>query len=376
MKNCFFVLLAIVAFSACSQVEKGGLIQIDLEKDYPSREFVLQDLWKVKYVPMETDSVYLLGGGHPWYASDNLLGFVDNRTGSLLFFDAKTGAKSFHINRKGGGPGEYVGAGAIVVDEAKDEVFVWSIYGGAFLVYDKNGKYLRSLPLHNYKKGEFADIACVVDFDGTSLLCSSNDLKGYALLYFLDKQTGETTMLDSIGKEKYVSPFLMKQTDEGVVSVAPKIVPMVKTIDGFIYADHSSDTIFKMRGDVSMQPWVVRHPSVKSSDPIKLLRYNDETEDWIFLSSVEMSFNFESGKGLPQKCYAVHKQTHEIVEATFVNEDYAGMSPELSFDGCTCLGADKLMDALDEGRLSGELKVLAEELDVEDNPVVMIRTRK
>jgi hypothetical protein len=47
MKNCFFVLLAIVAFSACSQVEKGGLIQIDLEKDYPSREFVLQDLWKV-----------------------------------------------------------------------------------------------------------------------------------------------------------------------------------------------------------------------------------------------------------------------------------------------------------------------------------------
>ena len=62
MKNCFFVLLAIVAFSACSQVEKGGLIQIDLEKDYPSREFVLQDLWKVKYVPMETDSVYLLGG--------------------------------------------------------------------------------------------------------------------------------------------------------------------------------------------------------------------------------------------------------------------------------------------------------------------------
>ena len=35
MKNCFFVLLAIMAFSACSQVEKGGLIQIDLEKDYP-----------------------------------------------------------------------------------------------------------------------------------------------------------------------------------------------------------------------------------------------------------------------------------------------------------------------------------------------------
>ena len=40
------------------------------------------------------------------------------------------------------------------------------------------------------------------------------------------------------------------------------------------------------------------------------------------------------------------------------------------------LGADKLVDALDEGRLSGELKVLAEKLDVEDNPVVMIRARK
>ena len=376
MKNCFFVLLVIVAFSACSQVEKGGLIQIDLEKGYPEKEFVLQDLWKVRYVPMETDSVYLLGGGWPCYVSDNLLGFVDNRTGGLLFFDAKTGAKSFHINRKGGGPGEYVSAGAIVVDEAKEEVFVWSIYGGAFLVYDKNGKFLRELPLRNYKKGEFADIACVVDFNESSLLCSSNDLKGYVLHYFLDKQTGETALLDSIGKERYVSPFLMKQTDEGIVSVAPRVVSVVKSSDEFVYADHSSDTIFKMREDASLQPWVVRHPSVKSTDPIKLLRYNDEAEDWIFLSSVEMSFNFEAGKGLPEKWYAVHKQTREIYEASFVNQDYAGTSPGLSFDGCTCLGADKLVDALEEGRLSGELKTLAEKLDIEDNPVVMIRTRK
>lgn len=55
---------------------------------------------------LETDSTYLLSSNTPWYASESKVGFVDNKTGNILFFDAQTGGKFFCINRRGAGPEE------------------------------------------------------------------------------------------------------------------------------------------------------------------------------------------------------------------------------------------------------------------------------
>lgn len=43
---------------------------------------------------LETDSTYLLSSNTPWYASESKVGFVDNKTGNILFFDAQTGGKA------------------------------------------------------------------------------------------------------------------------------------------------------------------------------------------------------------------------------------------------------------------------------------------
>ena len=114
----FISMIAFVAMSvSCGPSADTGIMTIDVEKNYPKKELAIHDLWEVEYIALETDSTFLVPGGQPYHVGENKLGFVDNRTGNLLFFDAKTGKKAFCINRKGAGPEEYKSVGALVMDE-------------------------------------------------------------------------------------------------------------------------------------------------------------------------------------------------------------------------------------------------------------------
>ncbi len=71
----------------------------------------------------------------------------------------------------------------------------------------------------------------------------------------------------------------------------------------------------------------------------------------------------------------------EIVQLTFTNNDYPSQDIPMNKvlqcagDANQCyllLEAFKLKEALAGGKLKGELKAIAEKLDEEDNPVVMI----
>ena len=142
MKNIPFIsMIAFVAMSvSCGPSADIGMMTIDMEKSYPKKELAINDIWEMEYIALETDSLFLVSGGQPQHVGENKLGFVDNRTGNLLFFDAKTGKKAFCINRKGAGPEEYKSVGALVMDEKTGEIFAWSIIDGTFQVYDAQGK--------------------------------------------------------------------------------------------------------------------------------------------------------------------------------------------------------------------------------------------
>ena len=95
MKSTVFIsmLASAIMLAGCSQSADTGMITIDVEKSYPKKELAINDLWEVKYIALETDSTFLVPGGLPWHVGENKLGFVDNRTGNLLFFDTKTGKR-------------------------------------------------------------------------------------------------------------------------------------------------------------------------------------------------------------------------------------------------------------------------------------------
>ena len=365
-----------IMLAGCCQSGETEMITINVKKSYPKKELAIADLWKVEYIALETDSTFLVPGGQPYHVGENKLGFVDNRTGNLLFFDAKTGKKAFCINRKGPGPEEYKSVGALVMDEKAGEIFAWTIFDGTFQVYDAQGKHLRTLPMHNKRKDEYLYITNFINLDDNRLLCSSNNMKGYAVHYLQDKKIGLTTLVDSIPNERYVSEYIFAQKDGVTYSTAPNLTPFVHTSEGLVYADHSNDTLYRMTDKMTPSPFIVRTPRVKETEPNKILRFDNETDDWMFLSGIEMAYDFSKNEGLHQTNYGVEKASGGIYELKFIHPDYEGKEYSPTALNARYYPADELLTALEEGKLKGKLKEIASTLDEEDNGEVMLLKRK
>lgn len=378
MKNIPFIsMIAFVAMSvSCGPSADIGMMTIDMEKTYPKKELAINDIWEMEYIALETDSLFLVSGGQPQHVGENKLGFVDNRTGNLLFFDAKTGKKAFCINRKGAGPEEYKSVGALVMDEKAGEIFAWSIIDGTFQVYDAQGIHLRTLPMRNKKKDEYLYITNFINLDDDRLLCSSHNIKGYAVHYLQNKKTGLTTIVDSIPNEQYVSEYIFAQKDGVTYSTAPNLTPFVHTSEGLVYADHSNDTLYRMTDGMTPSPFIVRIPRVKETEPNKILRFDNETDDWMFLSGIEMAYDFSQNKGLHQINYGVEKESGEIFELTFVHPDYEGKEYSPAALNARYYSSGELFTALEEGKLKGKLKEIASTLGEEDNGVIMLLKQK
>lgn len=378
MKNIPFIsMIAFVAMSvSCGPSADIGMMTIDMEKSYPKKELAINDIWEMEYIALETDSLFLVSGGQPQHVGENKLGFVDNRTGNLLFFDAKTGKKAFCINRKGAGPEEYKSVGALVMDEKAGEIFAWSIIDGTFQVYDAQGIHLRTLPMRNKKKDEYLYITNFINLDDDRLLCSSHNIKGYAVHYLQNKKTGLTTIVDSIPNEQYVSEYIFAQKDGVTYSTAPNLTPFVHTSEGLVYADHSNDTLYRMTDGMTPSPFIVRIPRVKETEPNKILRFDNETDDWIFLSGIEMAYDFSQNKGLHQINYGVEKESGEIFELTFVHPDYEGKEYSPAALNARYYSSGELFTALEDGKLKGKLKEIASTLGEEDNGVIMLLKQK
>ena len=373
----FIPMIAFVAMSvSCGPSADIGMMTIDVEKSYPKKELAINDIWEMEYIALETDSMFLVSGGQPQHVGENKLGFVDNRTGNLLFFDAKTGKKAFCINRKGAGPEEYKSVGALVMDEKAGEIFAWSIIDGTFQVYDAQGKHLRTLPMHNKRKDEYVYITNFINLDDDWLLCSSHNIKGYAVHYLQNKKTGLTTIVDSIPNEQYVSEYIFAQKDGMTYSTAPNLTPFVHTSEGLVYADHSNDTLYRMTDGMTPSPFIVRIPRVKETEPNKILRFDNETDDWMFLSSIEMAYDFSQNKGLHQINYGIEKESGEIFELTLVHPDYEGKEYSPTALNARYYSSGELFTALEEGKLKGKLKEIVSKLDEEDNGVIMLLKQK
>lgn len=375
MKKRFLLLVCIaLCMSACTQStsEEGHYI-LDLNQSYPSKELYIQDIADVSYAKIGTDSTWLVPSNRTFYSSKKYVGFVDNRSGDIFFYHSETGKEAFHINRKGQGPEEYVATGIVTLDEKNMHLYVWSTWEGSSKVYDVEGNYLKTLPLRNYKKGEYAFVDVCVDIDDEYMLCSHLKYGSYVLTYLLNKNNaGQSILIDSVPQSEVIDKNLVHQTESGMTAVSPEVMPIMRSDKGIIFADYSNDTIYRITDKYEKLPYIVRTPSVKSNKPHTIVRFDGETADWIFLTSIELQYDFEAKKGLEEKHFGIHKGTRKIYEVELKdrNIENAGYVP--LYKECVCLSTHQLMDLLDDNQLSGELKDLASELNEDDNGVLML----
>ena len=380
------ILFVMFGFIGCNQSkpQSEGLIIVDVTNtDYPIKELILQDFMDVEYIALETNDDFINQGFVQSIGQKIIVVKNGINDGDIFIYKRKTGEAIRKFNHKGQGAEEYVAISGIVLDEDKYEMFVTDNVTRRMLVYNLDGKYLRSFKFQKnamYKK--------IYNFDKQNLICynfsSSNEGQSFAII---SKQDGSITQEIQIPFEeiKTIYIFLRDEANDMTYGAAPYIYPIIPVPNNnWILVEPSSDTIYSYSSEYEMKPFMTRVPSIQSMNPEVFLLPSVVTDRYCFMEIVKKEYSFSTGKGFPSTFLMYDRQEKSIFRYTVNNADYSyknivnmvlsPQSSEIAF--YHKIEPSGLVDSYKKGELKGKLKEIASKLDPEDNPVIMLIKHK
>ena len=378
--------LGIIAYSTllaslmgCGNKEQAApWTNIDLSSSIPKEERILQDLFEVKYVALETTDSFLTRGFIE-AVSPHLLITYDYGEGCLSLFDRATGKGIRQIKRQGQGPEEYVSPSHVVIDEKREELFVSDYSLRKILVYDLKGNFKRS-----FKTVDENYYTELLDYDDGHLLAykspsGPHDENSCHIL--ISKQDGSLTKEIRFPIDQVETPIFT----HGELTSTPFFYLTVPYGDRWALTVTSSDTIYRYDADGNASPLIVRSPSIHGMDPQVFLYPTILTDRYYFLRAQKKEFDLETMKGFPTQMLLYDTREKRLVEYTLTNADMED-GPDIDLYsirplGCDALGAltlqaPDLVEARKAGKLKGELQNITERLDEESNPVIVLLEEK
>ena len=384
------MLLAMMA-TACGNGNKeaSALPQIDVNASYPEKEICLQDVAEVSYVPLETTDEFLLAdvASMEIVSSEGIMCVSDQK---VLLFHPDGKVKSL-LDKKGEGPGEYRYVHYATADWERKEIYIHDRHQQAMMVYSMDGKFKHSFDIDIQARQN--DLLC--DNEGHIVLYkekAGRPVHGkieppYRPVVWVSKEDGQIDSL-SHRQDYYTTMGVKAELADGNAWTLDVPIPALVKLNGEVYVSEvASDTIYRLEKS-SLQPFVTRTPSVKESEGEKrlLMLQGITPHHYHFrLQAKELSGGNASGMTIKltddeSKEVMYDVRTGEAYCPKFVNRDHASevSYEELIFDGCDAnsayllLEAFELVEALEAGELSGELKTIAEGLKEDDNPVLMV----
>ena len=403
-QSCFFsmlksniikilVLLTTFSASCTNKHENDHLPSIDIRKDYPDKEIILNEIADVTYLHLDTENKDYLYKGGIRYITENTIVVIDASSGSILFF-SKDGSPKSRFNHYGIGPEEYSEKMFFLVyDENSDDVYVNTLNflsnSHSIPVYSSTGEFKRKLILP----------ACpfpLVDFDEQSLfLYNLQNQRNRILRKETDipPQLIDSSYCRISKKDGQVIEYLEFQGNEVDLTIRGRgnrsiknYMRVVKSSTGVFLCNQESDTVFLYNKDNDLKPVICKTPLVNTLDTKIILKDFVEAGRYQFLS-VETLLSFTELNKLPLdernkhiKHYVRDKQTGEIFhqkirlidykEKDFIidafNTYFTGKEILTHFD----LDLVELKQAYRENKLSGKLKELVATLDeFKDNNV-------
>ena len=377
------ILLAVMAGCGGGKQSTDALIIVDVTKNYPKKELILQDFMDVEYIPLETSDEFITQGVVQDIGKDIIL--VKNRfsDGDIFVFD-RNGKGLKKLNRLGQGGEEYSGTFRVVLDANNSEIFVNNYASNKVLVYNLDGCFIRS-----FKYREYSMFATMINFDSDNLFCydgSSIDTNINSFL-IISKQDGSITKEIQIPFKKKISTRMRLRDEANNMSyiLGPaNHYPIIPYFDDWILVEPSADTLYRYSPGHNMTPFIIRTPSVQSMDPEVFLFMSNLTERYFFMESVKKVGEFKTMQGFPTTDLMYDKQEKSIFEYTVRNNDYTDKrfvsmkSGPVSDEICAwqLIEAYQLVEDYEKGLLKGRLKEIAAKLDEEDNPVIMLVKHK
>ena len=377
-------------FGDGKQKESDGLIRVDVSKSYPKKELILQDLFDIEYVPLETTDEFITTGNVRAVGEKIIVTKNNGRLdGDIFLFDRTTGKGILHFDHLGQGGEDYTNILEILLDEKQGEIFVNNHYSRKVVVYDLEGNFKRSWK-HN--SDTFYDqIGC---FDEDYLICHDSGWEKSAnespekrdYFMFISKQDGKTTSIPLLYDRK-ISQLVW--SSEGKAMNYPRNKELFPYLGDWLLMETSSDTIFRIGKGLDLKPFIVRTPSVQEGREF-LLYPGIYSNRYQFMQKVKMEYDFQTREGFPRTDIAYDKIENKVYEAVVYNGDFLEKMPMklgvnifilniFNNEGVSfteTLYAPDLVEALNDGKLRGPLKEIASSLDEEDNPVILIAKYK
>jgi hypothetical protein len=362
------------------------VITVDVTATYSKKELILQDFMDVEYIPLETTDEFLTQGFVQAIGKDIIITKNYANDGDIFLFD-RNGKALRKINRKGQGGEEYTYIFGITLDENNSEIFVNSRTERKILVYDLGGNFKRS-----FKHKEGFAYNYMYNFDQENLICYdgffSNDGKSNKQPFMIiSKQDGNISKEIEIPyKEKILTALIRKDEINGMVwaSTPSTDYPIIPYFDSWILVEPSSDTIYRYLPDHTMNPFIVRTPSVQSMNPKVFLLLSILSDRYYFMEAVTKEWDFEIQDGYPRSNLIYDKQKNILSQYIVYNSDYSDKkevfmnSKPVNNEIVTwqSLQAYQLVEAYKKGKLKGQLKEISMKLDEDSNPVIILIKHK
>jgi hypothetical protein len=379
MKRLFFFVSLIFLLSGCSQVKQTKDIPVMYigQSSYPEYEGDFEEL--VKYIPLETnDDVLIDTRRQLLHFSDNRIVMLNLRQGDICVFDGK-GKVLSHFNHKGQGPQEYTDLrysyGSVVVYDEDDRTIYIMESRGRCQIYAEDGRYLRNF----YFSTDGKQYSEAYNFDKESILAFNANMETDSAYFLLSKKDGtilsciDVPLHDRISNRKTVQIESRTMVQSGL----PR-QQLLKDGDDFIFAEFSSDTIYRFTKDKRLIPLLTRTPPVmngKSNEAYLVFQPLKVTDTYVLGYSYVHDFQQPR---ITQLLYDMKKrQTFKCGDSS-IEYFVGGYNIEDRTDlpaGVYVMNGfpDRILNQIKAGELEGtKIKEIAETLDAEDNPVLQI----
>ncbi len=385
----------LILITGCENSYQRGaddLIIVDVTANYPKKEVILQDILDVEYIPLETNDDFVTQGYLRAISNDHVVSRNYLGDGDIYIFDINNGKGLKKINRKGSGAEEYINITDMLLEEETNQLLLSDIAGNKIIWYDLDGNFIHSFGMDKeimYRGIYNFDPENFIAFNaGRPSQIPDEEPEKIQSFLIISKQDGHLDREIEFVFDKKKSMFLIgfdpvtRNPIGGAFMEA--YTPVVPYQGNFILTELSSDTIFSYSTDHQLTPWVVRTPSIQTMDPEVYLLPTVLTDRYYFMLKLEKIWDFENGKGFPvvnimydrdeKALYECHVYNRDFTDKRLIEMRYKFGNDKVAF--LQVLEAPVLMEAYEEGKLTGRLKEIAANMDEESNPVLLLGKRK
>ena len=402
MKALYYLLpLLAIAVVSCTNSKNDSnsgavseIVEIDIQKDYPKKKLLLDEIADIEYIPLETTDSVLLGGPETldfaFSENGDKVVLADEKEGRIFFFNKK--GKFLHsFSHHGFGGNEYLQLRAMSVDFEKEEVFIYDYPRRCrMMVYSFDGELKRELKLNGLERR----LEYFCPYDETHLVGydtyneNYKDPSGESFnrypFFLIDKQSGLITSLplevderisNMVTWEKIVADSVF------LLTTGVSISNWMKADKGIYVSDFALDTIYHCEGDKFIPK------AVRANNPDKKMNFcslSFESNRYSFFD-LKRAHMDEARNGMVtdvSKKLVFDKQDGKVYDAFTTLKDFSerinvpivGHAKKCKPEGyyIDFYTVDLLNFYLEKGWLKGKIKEITENIEEDANPVMII----